>query len=248
MGRGRDDGFLSRLSRLFRRGDASDVQPESTGTLFTASSLGTTISPPPREDPEPLFDDAPASPERERERDLWDDEPPFGPPPVDTRSAPADSQPAPTEPDEELFADRRREPPSENRLFDDRPDRVATSTEDAEHLPHDVAVAHEDDDLEPSVSELTDQLSRIADDVDDEVLRELDTPTDASAQDPHLEVDPPVATLPIERASDTLTGPYVNVHDERIDRRPGPIRMTPSEALALAKEGPAALRRRNKPN
>lgn len=38
----------------------------------------------------------------------------------------------------------------------------------------------------------------------------------------------------------------VRVHAQRIDQRPGPIRMTPSEALTLAKEGPGALRRRGR--
>jgi hypothetical protein len=38
-------------------------------------------------------------------------------------------------------------------------------------------------------------------------------------------------------------GPATRVHAERIDSRPGPIQLTPSEAVALASEGPRALRR-----
>lgn len=38
-------------------------------------------------------------------------------------------------------------------------------------------------------------------------------------------------------------GPRTRVHDERLDNRPGPIRLSPSEAVALAEQGPDALRR-----
>jgi hypothetical protein len=51
------------------------------------------------------------------------------------------------------------------------------------------------------------------------------------------------APAPTE-AIPTQDGTRVRVHDERLDTRPGPIRMSPSEAVALATDGPAALRRR----
>lgn len=39
----------------------------------------------------------------------------------------------------------------------------------------------------------------------------------------------------------------VRVHDERLDKRPGPIRMTPSQAIRLAEEGPRATHRPDHP-
>ncbi|MDP9023663.1 MAG: hypothetical protein M3N57_13400 [Actinomycetota bacterium] len=38
--------------------------------------------------------------------------------------------------------------------------------------------------------------------------------------------------------------PNVHVYDERLDDRPGPVELTPSQAIELAREGPEALRRR----
>lgn len=38
--------------------------------------------------------------------------------------------------------------------------------------------------------------------------------------------------------------PDVHVYDERLDDRPGPVELTPSQAIELAREGPEALRRR----
>lgn len=51
---------------------------------------------------------------------------------------------------------------------------------------------------------------------------------------------PPLAVQPV---SQPPVPPPTRVHERRIDQRPGPIRMTPSEALALVREGPGALRR-----
>lgn len=71
------------------------------------------------------------------------------------------------------------------------------------------------------------------------------------AAEPSKAADPTEAADPIEAAAPAPTeamppqdGTRVRVHDERLDTRPGPIRMSPSEAVALATDGPAALRRR----
>lgn len=55
----------------------------------------------------------------------------------------------------------------------------------------------------------------------------------------------PTAPPPAEEAEARVDeeGRTMRVHDGRLDRRPGPIRMTPSEAIALAQDGPRALRR-----
>lgn len=69
-----------------------------------------------------------------------------------------------------------------------------------------------------------------------------ETPAEESAADE----DEPTSPQPIPLSEEPAThGPStIRVHDERLDNRPGPIRMSPSEAVTLANEGPAALRRR----
>lgn len=75
---------------------------------------------------------------------------------------------------------------------------------------------------------------------------EATPPAEPEATRPPAE--PPVPATPVaapEAApADTGATEGVRVHDHRLDRRPGPIRLSPSEAVALAKDGPAALHRR----
>jgi hypothetical protein len=66
--------------------------------------------------------------------------------------------------------------------------------------------------------------------------------------EPPLFEQPPAAAPP-SRDVETVDeeGRRVRVHDGRLDTRPGPIRMSPSEALRLAEEGPRPSRRRDEP-
>ncbi|MBW3621398.1 MAG: hypothetical protein KY461_14230, partial [Actinobacteria bacterium] len=61
-------------------------------------------------------------------------------------------------------------------------------------------------------------------------------------------VEPPQAGDAPQAGTDAEGGRTMRVHDGRLDKRPGPIRMTPSEAIALAQDGPQALRRRTHPD
>ncbi|MDX1620149.1 MAG: hypothetical protein R3320_04105 [Nitriliruptorales bacterium] len=252
--------------RLFG-GKGSEPEPsEPSGAIFTAHSFPATRTPAPETEtePEPLFEDSPGA--RARERDLWDDEPLLtGPGPRDEDTPPPPPPPPPSpagddEPPEEPLASTSHD---EERLFDRAP---ASSTS----APAAAPPAEPDSTLkgdEPSVSELTDELERLAADeddlgddlvVDDDVTGELDVSAAGPVEEPDRGApeQPPPAQPAAERSENLFDAPRrsepaqtagqrgVNVHDDRIDRRPGPIRMTPSEALALAKDGPAALRRR----
>lgn len=42
------------------------------------------------------------------------------------------------------------------------------------------------------------------------------------------------------------TAPDVRVHDQHVEDRSGPVRLTPSQAIELARGGPEALRRRDR--
>lgn len=152
-----------------------------------------------------------------REPDLWDDEPLVGPP------DPADDV------DDTGFDEG----------FDDR---GLGDTDDAQ--------GEED----VTVEALTEELSRLAADEapSGDIAVQDDDP--APAPEPLFppresrRTEPASATTEIMRVGRVEPREYdhVNVHGERLDVRPGPIRMTPSEALALAKDGPAALRRRRR--
>lgn len=84
------------------------------------------------------------------------------------------------------------------------------------------------------------ELERLAFGEEDVPDDDLDAPAEevvlADELGPALAAPPPPPST-----DDASTG--VRVHSERLDRRPGPIRMSPSEALALASEGPEALQR-----
>lgn len=75
-----------------------------------------------------------------------------------------------------------------------------------------------------------------------EVVVEPD-PEDLVAPEPEPEPAPAPAPEPAPESQVDDEGRTMRVHDGRLDKRPGPIRMTPSEAIALAQEGPRALRR-----
>lgn len=75
--------------------------------------------------------------------------------------------------------------------------------------------------------------------------------TPAPAAEAHPEPRPAVqrtAPTAAHAAAHDLPGdaPTTRVHADRIDQRPGPIKLTPSEAVTLAAEGPASLRRRRR--
>lgn len=217
-------GILRRIGRFFL--GREEPSPElSSPTLFTATRLPrSSVTPEP--EPEPLFDAAPAA---TRERDLWDDDPLVLPSEAEPRAVPEADEPSagPADADEPLFAPRDAD--------------ASVPESPAPPVP-------DDTDEDVSVEALTHELSRLA----------QDDPYDAGADaSPHLreaenlfssprrrerriEVSPPVP----EHVTGGDGGPRVSVHGERLDSRPGPIRMTPSEALALAKDGREALQRR----
>lgn len=92
----------------------------------------------------------------------------------------------------------------------------------------------------------------------DEALFQAHEPPQPAVAEPALFGHPaetgrpePEPTAPAPARGDIETvddaGRRVRVHDGRLDTRPGPIRMSPSEALRLAEEGPRASRRRDEP-
>lgn len=76
-------------------------------------------------------------------------------------------------------------------------------------------------------------------------LIDAPTPSPEPAPTPTPEPTPEPGRPPAPRDEDGRT---VRVHDGRLDRRPGPIKMTPSEAMRLAQDGPRALRHRPDPD
>ncbi|MBW3659679.1 MAG: hypothetical protein KY457_13645 [Actinobacteria bacterium] len=57
----------------------------------------------------------------------------------------------------------------------------------------------------------------------------------------------PTADEPVAGEEQRAAERTMRVHDERLDKRPGPIRMTPSEAIRLAQDGPRTARRADQP-
>lgn len=81
-----------------------------------------------------------------------------------------------------------------------------------------------------------------ADDADGTFGPLFDTPPPPAATDPVEQPAPEAAADPLPAGEDPAPS-KVRVHDERLDRRPGPIHMSPSEAIALAAGRTDALNR-----
>lgn len=130
-------------------------------------------------------------------------------------------------------------------LHDD-PDRIGDELGDAlaELSAEDAGDARRDD-ADPTGQGQPLDLLALADELD-RLTRDPDPrrgPATPPPTPPPLFAGRESPTGPAPAGDDDPAGRAVNVHPERIDRRPGPIRMTPSEALALAEEGPEARRR-----
>lgn len=114
-------------------------------------------------------------------------------------------------------------------------DRSVDVEEPPASAPYVAPVTWEDQSAAAELSMLTAELHAFADEpVEDDEVGGAEAPEPRSSSD-----EPPSDTV-------TSTGQRIRVHDERIDNRPGPIRFSPSEAVALAKDGPRALHRRTR--
>lgn len=173
------------------------------------------------------------------DRDWPDEEPSW----VDTATEPDWDDDAPTAPTDHApeVAPASLEPTATQTDADDTDLQAAAATALWEHEEDEEAAAT----AEPEVAQ------EPAPDVATEPEPE---PEPAAGPEPEPEVatereaepEPEVARVPIGEEP-PLHGPkQIRVYDDRLDRRPGPIQMSPSEAVALAKDGRSALQRRTR--
>ncbi|MFP5309547.1 MAG: hypothetical protein ACLGIR_08215 [Actinomycetes bacterium] len=91
------------------------------------------------------------------------------------------------------------------------------------------------------LARLAEELTRFAEEgsipseVESRPLPDAPTAVDPPAPDAPTAAEDPSPDLP------TPPGTRVRVHGDRIDSRPGPIRLSPSEAIALARDGRSSL-------
>ncbi len=139
-------------------------------------------------------------------------------------------------------------------IFDEEPVTVAPAPDAPEDQPTAVA---EPDEFAPVAPEPEPQAAGAPTteaEPDDRVLVEepdgrqivlhpapAELPEQPAAKAPPIEEH---VTIPIGEADEGPDGPDISVHEDRLDNRPGPIELSPSEALALAERGRDALRRR----
>jgi hypothetical protein len=257
----RDDerrGILGRLRELLGRDE-----PETPGTaVFTARS-----APPAPTDagPRSIFEgvdrwrDADTRPEQP-EPDV--SAPPLFPPAPPATEPPADEPPA-DEPEASTGPDGPR--PVPRALEREEPPRPVRSTTLSE-APRTAAAPEPPPRQEPprptehdDIARLAEELTRFAEG-DPAALDMATTEPEPDAPEPDApepedaapgpDVAEPAVTSPATSAAETITVPNdedepittVRVHGDRIDTRPGPIRLSPSEALALARDGRSALR------
>lgn len=236
-----DDGgsIWQRVSRLLGLG-ADEPEPRTTSgtTLFTARK------PPSRTDHEPpLFGSSPLDRDATWALEGTPGAPttPQPPTPQEQEPAPEPTEPAPDQPvatpgrEDRLFADHRTPAGPE-------PSLPGEQIQPEEQIQPDEQIQPE---IEPEPTEDPGIAAAVADvnELADLAQRLAAAARMESETTPKDEREPTTSTAgPLQPTIFEIAGSRVRVHDDRIDRRPGPLRLSPSQAVALAKDGPEALR------
>lgn len=232
------------LTRLAREDDeaSEEASPTALDELLGADDRPTDAPPPPSLDElariatePPSATDAATLQELSEalgiDADGSDADGPEGVPAVEPLDEPEAAEPAPAPP---LFADHPAAAPSEQEHDEPVPWVGHTDQLDGPHAPQPTPPPR-DTTREPPLQDEHAWSVHRADD---------GSPAPGAADAPATEhVDPPPTEAHRAAQEAAEDGPATRVHAERIDSRPGPIQLTPSEAVALASEGPRALRR-----